>query len=67
MPTHSTPLPVVGPRHAAPPGRDRLSAFLTASWAALHLPVIILLGLSAHHQAEAGSPVVATAPDLPVT
>ncbi|MCX4748027.1 hypothetical protein OG455_21335 [Kitasatospora sp. NBC_01287] len=67
MPTHSTAMPAVGPRHAAPDD-DRLGTFLTACWAALHLPVLALLGLMVHsHPAEASAQVPATAPDLPVS
>lgn len=63
MPTHSTSLPSVGPQHAAAPDRDRFGTFLTASWAALHLPVLALLGLSVHHQVEARFQAAATAPE----
>ncbi|GAA1964018.1 hypothetical protein [Kitasatospora viridis] len=67
MPTHSTALPSAGPRHAAP-DRDRLGTFLTACWAALHLPVLALLGLTVHnHPAAASDQLPATAPDLPVS
>ncbi|MFE6744731.1 hypothetical protein ACFVGM_02655 [Kitasatospora purpeofusca] len=66
MPTHSTATPSSGPRHAAP-DRDRLGTFLTASWTALHLPVLVLLGLAVDHQAEARPQVAATTPDLTVS
>lgn len=66
MPPHSTSSPSVGPRHAAAPDRDRLGTFLAASWAALHLPVLVLLGFAVHHQAEARPQAAANTPDLPV-
>ncbi|WP_030247572.1 hypothetical protein [Streptomyces sp. NRRL S-350] len=66
MPTSSTsPFPAA-PRHAAPPDRDRLGTLLTASWAALHVPVLVLLGLAVQHQHDARPEVAAAAaPDLP--
>ncbi|MGW3075113.1 hypothetical protein [Kitasatospora sp. NPDC001132] len=67
MPTHSTSLPSAGPRHAAVPDRDRLGTFLAASWAALHLPALALLGLSVHHQVEERPQAAATTPDLPIS
>ncbi|MFJ7247264.1 hypothetical protein ACIQWA_21820 [Kitasatospora sp. NPDC098652] len=68
MPTPSTSLPPASRRHAAPADRDRLGAFLAASWAALHLPVLAMLGLSVHNQlAEASPRMAATAPDLPAS
>lgn len=68
MPTFSTSLPpAAGPRHAAVRNRDRPGAWLTASWAALHLPVLALLGFSVHHEVEARLQASATAPDLPVS
>ncbi|MFJ6617346.1 hypothetical protein ACIQOW_07155 [Kitasatospora sp. NPDC091335] len=68
MPTPSTSPPPASRRHAAPPDRDRLGTFLTASWAALHLPVLALLGLAVHnHPAEASPQAAATVPDLPAS
>lgn len=68
MPTPSTSPPPANRRHAAPADRDRLGAFLTASWAALHLPVLALLGLAVHNQPTEASPqIAATAPDLPAS
>ncbi|MFJ7277308.1 hypothetical protein [Kitasatospora sp. NPDC098663] len=62
MPTPSTSLPPAGQRHAAPADRDRLGTFLTASWAALHLPV---LALAVHnHPAEASPRMAAAVLDL---
>ncbi|MFJ6380181.1 hypothetical protein ACIQI7_09290 [Kitasatospora sp. NPDC092039] len=67
MPTPSTSPPPANRRHAAP-DRDRLGAFLTASWAALHLPVLALLGLAVHNQpAEASPRMAVTVPDLPAS
>ncbi|MEV8323308.1 hypothetical protein [Kitasatospora sp. NPDC056731] len=67
MPTSSTsPFPA-GPRLAAPQDRDRLGTFLTASWAALHLPVLVLLGFAVQQQVDARpEAAVAAAPDLPI-
>ncbi|MFD0348214.1 hypothetical protein ACFQ0M_23665 [Kitasatospora aburaviensis] len=56
MPTPSTSPPTTSRRHAAPADRDRLGTFLTASWAALHLPVLTLLGLAVHHHPAEASP-----------
>ncbi|MCX4683923.1 hypothetical protein OG401_06285 [Kitasatospora purpeofusca] len=66
MPTHSTATPSNGPRHAAP-ARDHLGTFLTASWAALHLPVLVPLGLAVDREAEARPQVAATTRDLPIS
>ncbi len=69
MPTHSTstlPAPrPSGPLHAAA-DRDRVGNFLTASWAALHIAAISLLGLGVY-QAETSPavPMGASAPDQP--
>ncbi|CAN3978226.1 hypothetical protein [Kitasatospora purpeofusca] len=66
MPTSSTSPFSTAPRHAAPPDPDRLGTFLTASWAALHLPVLVLLGLAVQQQVDARPEIAAaTAPDLP--
>ncbi|MFE2106817.1 hypothetical protein ACFXAF_13230 [Kitasatospora sp. NPDC059463] len=66
MPTPSTSPPPADRRHAAPADRDRLGTFVTASWAALHLPVLALLGLAVHdHPSEASPRMAATVPDLP--
>ncbi|MFE7188118.1 hypothetical protein [Kitasatospora sp. NPDC057541] len=68
MPTPSTSPPPASRRHAAPADRDRLGTFLTASWAALHLPVLTLLGLAVHHHpADASLQSAATAPDVPAS
>ncbi|MFF7455276.1 hypothetical protein [Kitasatospora sp. NPDC008115] len=65
MSTPSTSPPPAGRRHAAPADRDRLGTFLTASWVALHLPVLALLGVAVHdHPAEASPRMAATVPDL---
>ncbi|AXI76902.1 LbetaH domain-containing protein [Peterkaempfera bronchialis] len=68
MPTDSPSAPAVsGPRHRAP-DRDRLGDYLTASWAAPHIPVLVLLGLVAHQPepaAPSAAPAAAT-PDLPL-
>ncbi|MCL3995324.1 hypothetical protein [Streptomyces lavenduligriseus] len=64
MPTNSPSAPAV----CGPPYGDRLGGFLIASWAVLHVPVLVLLGLVAH-QAESAAPSVApaaTAPGLPL-
>ncbi|WP_327067573.1 hypothetical protein [Kitasatospora sp. NBC_01302] len=68
MPTNSLSSPAVSsPRHRAP-DRDRLGTFLTASWAALHLPVFLLLGLSIHQaDVHPQAAIPATTPDLPVS
>ncbi|WP_224278165.1 ATP-binding protein [Streptomyces sp. LS1784] len=60
-----TPVSGAGdPVRAAPADRDRLGAFLTASWAALHVAILGMLGLLVHHTAtrlEGAVPV--SAPD----
>ncbi len=69
MPTYSTsPLSTSsppGPRHAAP-DRDRVGSLLTASWAALHVAAVSLLGLGVY-QAESSHavPMSASVPDQP--
>ncbi|MET8698374.1 hypothetical protein ABZW10_05800 [Kitasatospora sp. NPDC004723] len=66
MPTPNASLSSSSRRHAAPADRDRLGTFLTASWAALHLPVLALLGLAVHnHLTEASPRMAATVPDQP--
>ncbi|MGF1431603.1 hypothetical protein [Kitasatospora sp. LaBMicrA B282] len=68
MPTNSFSSPAVSsPRHRAP-DHDRLDTFLTASWAALHLPVFLLLGLVIHQaDVHPQAAVAAATPDLPVS
>ncbi|UKZ02965.1 hypothetical protein BOQ63_002215 (plasmid) [Streptomyces viridifaciens] len=65
MPTFSIS-PALAGLTATSPSRDRLGAFLAASWAALHLPVLALLGFAAQHQIDAqpeATALPATAPD----
>ncbi|MFF3007767.1 hypothetical protein ACFVTF_33760 [Kitasatospora sp. NPDC057940] len=64
MPTPSTSPLSTGPRHAAPSNRDRFGVFLTASWATLHVPVLVLLGVAVQHQVDARPVAADTAPDL---
>lgn len=54
MPTPSTSSFSTGPRHAAPPNRDRFGVFLTTSWATLHVPVLVLLSVAVQHHGSAG-------------
>ncbi|MFJ4189386.1 hypothetical protein [Kitasatospora sp. NPDC089509] len=64
MPKHSTPLNAASARHAAAP-LGRFDALLTGLWAALHLPVVVLLAFAVGHQPGAGAqaPAVAVEPD----
>ncbi|MEV7214224.1 hypothetical protein AB0O31_14155 [Kitasatospora cineracea] len=66
MPTKSLSAPAVsGPRHRAP-DRDRLGGFLTASWAVLHIPMFLLLGVVVHQdEVHPEAVTAAAAPDLP--
>ncbi|MFJ8439945.1 hypothetical protein [Kitasatospora griseola] len=68
MPTNSPSAPAAsGSRHRAP-DRDRLGDFLTASWAVLHIPALVLLGLVVHQPwpAAPSAAPAATTPDLPL-
>ncbi|MFF4813726.1 hypothetical protein ACFY2K_04005 [Kitasatospora sp. NPDC001309] len=61
MPQHSTPLNAARSRHAAAP-HGRFDTLLTGLWAALHLPVIVLLAFAVDHQAStAAQPPTAAA------
>lgn len=64
MPKHSTPLNTARARHAAAP-HGRFDALFTGLWAALHLPVIVLLAFAVDHQASTGAqpPTAAAEPD----
>ncbi|MFD7450328.1 hypothetical protein [Kitasatospora sp. NPDC059827] len=64
MPQHSTPFNAARATHAAAP-HGRFDTLFTGLWAALHLPVIVLLAFAVDHQAStvAQSPTAAAEPD----